>query len=93
MDAFHVWVCRIDGATRVRVDGRENANWLLRRLSELFVFKTCEPMREVFDSSVYMFRVAHNCRLSGKQMEKLLAGITEVNLIVEPPQPAWQAPT
>jgi hypothetical protein len=93
MNAFRVWVRRIDGATSLRVDGLENANWLLRRLSDCFVFKTCEPLRDVSDSSAYTFRVADNSRLSGQQFEKLLAGISEVTLIVEPPEPAWQAIT
>jgi hypothetical protein len=93
MNAFRVWAYRIDGATCVRVDGLENANWLLRRLSDFFVFKTCEPLVDLSDSAAYMFRVSHNSRLSGKQFEKLLAGISEVKLIVEPPKPAWQAPT
>ncbi len=76
----------MDGATCLRVDGLENAGWLLRRLSDFFVFKTCEPLQGVPDSSAYAFRVAHNSRLSGKQFEKLLGGISEVNLIVEPAQ-------
>jgi hypothetical protein len=83
----------MDGATCVHVDGLENANWLLRRLSNFFVFKTCEPLLDLSESSAFTFRVAHNSWLSGKQFEKLLAGISEVKLIVEPPKPAWRAPT
>jgi hypothetical protein len=73
----------MDGATYLCVDGLDNTNWLLRRLSDFFVFKTCEPLRG-FSNSAYAFRVAHNSRVSGKQFEKLLAGISEVKLIVEP---------
>jgi hypothetical protein len=87
MDSFKVWSSRSDGATCLRVDGLENANWLIRRLSGFFVFKTSEPVREVPDSSDCAFRVAHNSRLSGQQFDRLLAGIAEVNLVVEPPQP------
>ena len=83
MDEFRVWVGRMDGATRLRVDGLDNTNWLLHRLSNFFVFKTCEPLREL-SNAAYAFRVAHNSRLSGQQFEKLLAGISEVSLIVEP---------
>jgi hypothetical protein len=89
MDAFRVSTYRMDGATCVRVDGLENTHWLLTRLSDFFVFKSCEPVRNVSDSSAYTFRVAHYSRLSGKQFEKLLAGISEVNLILESPQAAW----
>ena len=84
MESFKVSVNRIDGATCLRVDGLDNANWLIRRLSDFFVFKTCEPVREVPDSSAYAFRVAHNSRLSGRQFERLLAGISEVKLVLEP---------
>ena len=30
---FQVWISRTDGATRLRVDGLENTNWLLAQLS------------------------------------------------------------
>jgi hypothetical protein len=42
-------------------------------------------MGDVFDSSVYTCRVAHNSWRSGQQFEELLAEISEVNLIMEPP--------
>jgi hypothetical protein len=82
----------MDGSTCVRVDGLENATWLLRRLSDSFVFKTCEPLRDNSNSSEHSFRVAHNSRLTGQQFERLLADISEVKLIVEPPQADWSAP-
>ena len=87
MPAFRVWSSRIDGATCVRVDGFDNANWLLNRLSDDFVFKTCEPLRDVPNSSSYVFNVADNSRLTGQQLDRLLARISEIRLIVEPPSP------
>jgi hypothetical protein len=45
----------------------------------------------VSNPSAYTFRVAHTSQLSGPQFERLLAGISEVKLIVEPVLPAWQA--
>ena len=77
----------MDGASGLRVDGLENANWLLSRLSDFFVFKSSEPIHEASGSSDCTFRVADNSQLSGHQFEKLLAGIWEVKMIVEPPQP------
>ena len=76
----------MDGASGLRVDGLENTIWLLRRLSDFFVFKTSEPLGEVPDSSNFKFRVAHNSQLSGPRFEKLLAGIAEVRLTLEPTQ-------
>jgi hypothetical protein len=32
MKAFNVWMNGIDGALRLRLDGLENAKWLLSRL-------------------------------------------------------------
>jgi hypothetical protein len=87
MDIFRVWVSRMDGATGLRVDGLENTNWLISRLSDFFVFKTSEPLRGIADSSAFTFRVAHNSQLSGPRFEKLLAGISEVKLLLDPIQP------
>ena len=87
MKVFRVWLQRIDGASGLRVDGLENATWLIGRLSDFFVFKTSEPLDEVPNSSDYSFRVAHTSQLSGRKLEKLLAGIAEVKLMLEPAQP------
>lgn len=87
MDAFRVWATRIDGSTTLRVDGLQNANWLLGRLSGFFVFKTCEPLRDISNTAAYTFRVAYNSQLSGPGLEKLLTGISGVKLIVEAAQP------
>jgi hypothetical protein len=88
MKAFHVWVSRMDGASSLRVDGLENARWLLCRLSDVFVFKTSEPVENVPNSLDYTFRVAHNSQMPGPKFERLLAGIAEVKLMLEPAQPA-----
>ena len=88
MKVFNVWISRVDGASGLRVDGLENAKWLLCRLSEFFVFKTSEPLHDVSDSSNYTFRVAHSSQMTGRRFEKLLAGIGEVKLLLEPAQPA-----
>ena len=88
MKAFCVRLSRIDGASGLRVDGLENANWLLSRLSDVFVFKTSDPLFEVPNSPDFTFRVAHSSQLSGRKFEKLLAGITQVKLTFEPALPA-----
>jgi hypothetical protein len=77
----------MDDASGLRVDGLENAKWLLGRLSDFFVFKTCEPLREVSNSSTYTFCVAHNSQMPVHRFEKLLAGIAELNVIMDPVQP------
>ena len=87
MKAFRVWIRRTDGASGLRVDGLENAKWLLSRLSDFFVFKTSEPLCDVPDSADCTFRVAHTSQMSGAGFERLLAGIAEVKLTLEPAQP------
>jgi hypothetical protein len=84
MNPFHVWVLPLITACRVRVDGIENAAWLLNRLSHSFVFKSSEPMTEEQDSSCCSFRVQYDSQMSGPKFAKLLAAIPEVNLMVEP---------
>jgi hypothetical protein len=88
MKRFNVWISQGDGGSGLRVDGLENANWLLCRLSDFFVFKTSEPIHEVSNSPDCTFRVAHNSQLSGRELEKVLAGIWETKVTVEPPLPA-----
>jgi hypothetical protein len=91
MKMFDVWIRPIDGDAGLRVTGPENAKWLLRRLSEYFVFKTSEPVIDIPHSSDCTFRVVHGSRLSGPAFAKLLAGIAEVKLMLEPAQSASSA--
>src|SRR5688572_24809097 len=91
MKAFCVRLSRIDGASGLRVDGLENAKWLLLRLSDFFVFKTSEPLGDASNSSDCTFQVAHSSQLPGPKFEKLLAGIREVKLMFEQAQPASPA--
>jgi hypothetical protein len=84
MKAFNVLISRMDGASRIRVDGLDNTQWLLCRLSDLFIFKTSEPLYDIPNSSSYSFRVAHNSQMSGPRFEKLIASIAGVKVIMEP---------
>lgn len=88
MKVFRVWIRRLDGACGLRVEGLENARWLLCRLSDFFIFKTSEPVEIVPNSSDCTFRVAHNSQMPGPKFEKLLARIAEVKLMLEPAQTA-----
>jgi len=63
--AFNVWIRRMDGDSGLRATGPKNAKWLLRRLSEFFVFRTSEPLYDIPNSSDCTFCVAHGSQLSG----------------------------
>ncbi|MBI1904009.1 MAG: hypothetical protein HYS13_23150 [Planctomycetia bacterium] len=65
MSMFRVWVRPIRGASRVRVDGFENARWLLARLSQSFIFKGSEPIFEERGTAICSFRVPHTSQVSG----------------------------
>ncbi|NQT14200.1 MAG: hypothetical protein HQ582_15705 [Planctomycetes bacterium] len=83
MDAFHVWIHPMNGSRQVRVDGIENAKWLIHRLGQFFVFKTAEPLREDGRSSCCTFRVADSSQITRHRFERLLGAIPEVKLMLE----------
>ena len=84
MNAFRVWIRSLGNASRVRVEGDENARWLLGRLSQSFVFKSSEPVRAARDPSCCTFRVPYGSQVSRDRVERLLATIPEVTLMTEP---------
>ena len=84
MKTFHVWIRPSDGNCRVRVENVLSARWLLDRLSQSFIFKSCEPVREEADSACCNFRVMFGSQMSPPLFTRLLAAIPEVNLTLEP---------
>jgi hypothetical protein len=84
MKAFQVWIRPLSSACRVRVDGIRNAQWLLNRLSESFVFKSSEPLDDDLATACSSFRVQYSSQMSGPRFAKLLAAIPEVSLLPEP---------
>ena len=84
MNLFHVWIRPLVSTCRVRVDGMQNAKWLLTRLSKSFVFKTSEPLDDDMKTACSSFQVQYSFQMSGPKFAKLLAAIPEVNLMLEP---------
>jgi len=84
MKSFQVWIRPLSSACRVCVDGIRNAQWLLNRLSDFFVFKTSEPVDDNLATACSSFQVQYNSQMSGSKFAKLLAAIPEVNLMSEP---------
>jgi hypothetical protein len=72
----------MDGNCQVRVDGIQNAKWLIHRLSQFFVFKTAEAVKEDGGSSC-TFRVADSSLISPQRLKRLLGAIPEVKLTLE----------
>ncbi len=84
MTPFRVWIRPLDGSCRVRVDGAQNAKWLINRLSESFVFKSCQPLDTDAVSAECTFQVLCGSQLTGSQLVRLLASIPEVRLVSSP---------
>ena len=84
MNAFRVWIRPLGGNCRLRVDGIGNAQWLLNRLGHSFVFKTADPINKEEGSSYCTFRVAYSSKMSRRGLERLLAAIPEVKLMMDP---------
>ena len=83
MKPFRVWLRPLGDFCRVRVDNRENAQWLLVQLSGSFVFKTFEPFVEDGSSTSCSFQVPYNPPLSRSGFRSMLTAIPEVRLMSE----------
>jgi len=84
MSRFSVWIRPLGSVCRVRVDGMQNARWLLHRLGQSFVFKSSESINDDEGSSRSTFHVPYSSRMSRSAFESLLAAIPEVTLMLDP---------
>jgi len=83
MKTFRVWIRPLGDFCRFRVDGIDNAQWLLGQLSQSFVFRTFEPMGEMDGSTQCTFQVPCHGPMSPAVLQKLLRAIPEVQLMRE----------
>lgn len=83
MNRFRVWIRPLGDFCLVRVDGNDNLNWLLAQLSQSFVFRTFEPVKQIDESSQYTFEVPCNPPLTFNGVKRCLAIIPEVQLMRE----------
>lgn len=84
MNTFRVWIRRLGSACRVRVDGRENAMWLLGRLGQSHAFNSREPIRDDEASFRSTFQVPYTSDMPCSAFEELLAAIPEVEVMPDP---------
>lgn len=71
-------------ACRVRAEGNANSLEILRRSSNSFAFKTCEPLEQSGQPVYCTFNVAYGSYLTRRGLESLLLAIPGVKLIVDP---------
>lgn len=84
MNTFRVWIRPLGADCRVRVDGMQNALWLLDQLGRSFVFKSSEPIHGDERSSYCTFQVPYSSQMSRSMFERVLAAIPQVELMSEP---------
>lgn len=83
MNAFNVWLRFLRDICRVRVDGIENAKWLLDRLSQSGNVRISAQFSTLEKLSGLRFEVLLSPRFSRSEFVRLLAAIPEVNLKME----------
>ena len=81
MNAFRVWIRPLGDASQVRVEGNENVDWLLGRLSQSFVFKSSAPVQQEKGTACCTFEVAYGSQTSRSTFERLVSTIPEVTLV------------
>jgi hypothetical protein len=84
MNPFQVWIRPWGSGARMRVESMANATLLLDRLSRSFVFKGSEPVNEEECFPCCTFRVPCNSQMSYTRFKKLLDGIPEVAMMMDP---------
>lgn len=85
MKAFRVWLRSDDEFCRLRVEGHQNAQWLLVRLSESFIFKTFDSDLAIDKNQCCTFRIPFNPPLCSRGLFRILSAIPELRLIQEEP--------
>jgi hypothetical protein len=83
MTGFRVWIRSLADDCRLRVDGMQNARWLVTRLARSFIFKNAKPINDDEGPSSCVFHLRYSSQLSRPTLERALAGIPEVELISE----------
>ena len=84
MDTFQVWLTPLGATCKVRVDGISNANWLLSRLHQDFVFNSSEPVNDGEGSTCCTLHMTYSAQRCYRTFETLLAAIPEVRWTLDP---------
>ncbi|MDA0835579.1 MAG: hypothetical protein O2955_09595 [Planctomycetota bacterium] len=86
MIPFEVWIRPLGDYCRVKVQGLENSRWLLRELSQSFIFETFDGADggdSRSNSAFGMFTIPYNPPLSVIKFERLLRAMPEVMLMFD----------
>lgn len=83
MTGFRVWIRSLADDCRVRVDGMQNARWLLTELGRSFIFKDAKSINDDDGPSACVFHLRYSPQMSRLTVERALAAIPELELIRE----------
>ena len=84
MNVFQVWLRPLGERCLLRVNGVENAEWLLQRLGQSIALSNTKVCPETSESEIFTFEVPCNEPKSRSRLESLLASIPEVKLMMRP---------
>jgi hypothetical protein len=82
-ERFPVWIRPLANSFLLVVEGRDKVDWLLKRLSQSFVFKTSEPVIDDELTTRSLFRLAFSSRMPRQKLERLLATIPEIRVMLD----------
>lgn len=83
MTGFRVWIRSIADDCRVRVDGMQNARWLLTQLARSFIFKSAQPINDDEGPSSCVFHLRYSSQMSRPTLERVLAAIPEAQVVLD----------
>lgn len=79
-----VWVRALGTGCRVRIEGAENARWIIDRLTETHSLPMLEAVEVTSTESGCMFEVPNSPQRTLTTLERALARIPGVKLMLEP---------
>jgi hypothetical protein len=80
---FRVWLSPLGATCKVRVDGIDNANWLVNGLRQSFVFESSEPVSDLDGTGCCTFDVVYCSPACFRTLERLLTAIPEVEVTLD----------
>ena len=84
MASFRVWIRPLGSSTKLVVEGSENAHWLLARLGQALGVDTDGSIHGTKNVLRFTFNLAYTADATRDVVDRLLANIPEVKLMLEP---------
>ena len=82
MNRFHVWLRPVGNATKVRVDGQTNADWLREQL--LYAGAGCGIGQPIAGTAFATFLAYHTPHVDALKLRDIISKLPEVELMLDP---------